>query len=165
MKWLVFLFFIYGCYLPKTAEKQLEKAQKHYPEIVAKKASELYPAKIDSIEFIKWKKEIDTIVKFIELDNYIIDTFSRVDTFRTDSYRKKYEFQKWVNLQLKKKIAEVKPIYVKDSAEVYHLKSEVDKLTKARNSFKYKFSILSWILISFLILFILYLIAYILKRK
>jgi hypothetical protein len=162
MKWIVFLFFIYGCYLPKTAEKQLDKAQKKYPEIVAKKAQELYPVKTDSVEFIRWKTDIDTFVKLIELDHFIVDTFTKV--VKVESYQKRYEFQRWINRELVKKISEIKPIIIKDSAESFRLRDALQKAEKERDKFRHKFSILSWIVISFLILFILYLVAYILKK-
>ena len=164
MKYLCFLFFLWGCYLPKTAEKQISKAQKHYPELVAKKASELYPVNTDSVEFIKWKLQVDTLVNLIEYDRFIHDTL-RINTQCGENFKKRYDFQKWLNQELKKKIQEVKPIVIKDSAETFRLRSEVNRLQSLNDRIRNKCSIISWILVSFFILFLLYLIAYILKKR
>lgn len=55
-----------SCYTSQKANKQLNKAQLNYPELVAKKSAEWYPCKTgkvisDSSEFNKWIEQINTI--------------------------------------------------------------------------------------------------------
>lgn len=79
---ILFLFFLVGCYSPKKAEKQINKAQLNFPEVLAKKSSELYPCKpkktgSDSSRYktvIKKIKEIDTAYF------YSTDTVCKLDT-------------------------------------------------------------------------------------
>jgi len=75
---IIFLFFLYGCMSPKKAEKQLNKLQIKYPEVVAKKnaiwnpckpfklvsdssAYKLYIQKLDSLNGL-YIDNIDTII-------------------------------------------------------------------------------------------------------
>jgi hypothetical protein len=79
---ILFLFFLVGCYSPKKAEKQINKAQLNFPEVLAKKSKELYPCKpqkggSDSSRYktiIKKIKQIDTAYF------YTTDTVCRLDT-------------------------------------------------------------------------------------
>lgn len=79
---ILFLFFLVGCYSPKKAEKQINKAQLNFPEVLAKKSSELYPCKpkkagSDSTKYktiIKKIKQIDTAYF------YSTDTICKLDT-------------------------------------------------------------------------------------
>lgn len=69
--WKLFYLFLLcvlvsSCYTSHKANKQLNKAQLNYPELVAKKSSEWYPCKTgkivsDSSEFNKWIEQINTI--------------------------------------------------------------------------------------------------------
>lgn len=68
MKYLALLpLFIIGCYTPKKAEKQLDKANKEYPFLVAEKLSNWYPCKeveikTDSSAYKKWMAALDSIL-------------------------------------------------------------------------------------------------------
>ena len=69
--WKLFYFFLLcvlvsSCYTNQKANKQLNKAQLNYPELVAKKSAEWYPCKTgkiisDSSELIRWIEQINTI--------------------------------------------------------------------------------------------------------
>lgn len=79
---ILFMFFLVGCYSPKKAAKQINKAQLNFPEVLAKKSSELYPCKpkkagSDSTKYktvIKKIKQIDTAYF------YSTDTICKLDT-------------------------------------------------------------------------------------
>lgn len=60
------VFFLMGCYTQKKAEKELNKAQINYPEIVAKKSALWYPCSqfkgtSDSSAYILFIKQIDSL--------------------------------------------------------------------------------------------------------
>jgi len=79
---ILFLFFLASCYNAKKAEKEINKAQLNFPEVMAKKSAQLYPCKpikvkSDSSRYrtiIKKIKQIDTAYF------YAIDTISKLDT-------------------------------------------------------------------------------------
>jgi hypothetical protein len=57
---------LFSCYTSQKANKQLNKAQLNYPELVAKKSAEWYPCKTgkiisDSSELNRWIEQINTI--------------------------------------------------------------------------------------------------------
>lgn len=79
-----FCAMIAGCYTENIAERKIEKAHSHYPEIVAKYCAETYPvidARTDSITYLPGESEI------------VLDTFYAHDTFNQLSvkYINRYE--------------------------------------------------------------------------
>jgi hypothetical protein len=73
------IFFLFGCYTQKKAEKSLNKAQINYPELVAQKSSLWYPCSqfkgtSDSSAYKVFIKQIDT------LNQLKIDTIFKLDT-------------------------------------------------------------------------------------
>lgn len=81
MKYLPILFLLFSCYGPKKAERQANKIQVHYPEIMAKKASLWYPCvpikiSTDSTAYNKWVAELDSINHLEPIIDTIIDTIT-----------------------------------------------------------------------------------------
>lgn len=73
------MFFLFGCYTQKKAEKSLNKAQINYPELVAQKSSLWYPCErfkgtSDSSAYKVFIKQIDT------LNQLKLDTIYKLDT-------------------------------------------------------------------------------------
>ena len=73
------LILIIGCYSPKKAEKQLDKAKDKYPALVAQKTSNWYPCKeieikTDSSAYKKWLASLDSIFNKGEDTIHITDT-------------------------------------------------------------------------------------------
>lgn len=79
MKYLPILFFLLSCYGPKKAERQANKVQVHYPEIMAKKASLWYPCipvrvSSDSAAYLEYVAKLDSILHLETAPDTIIDT-------------------------------------------------------------------------------------------
>lgn len=114
--YIVSIFILSGCYTAKKAEKDLNKAKIHYPEVVAQKFSDWYGCDTvtitrDSIQFKEWVNEIhsfDTIIDTVRLKEKcpeilvkyreivkrvppIHDTFKMVNRVEVELYRDKYE--------------------------------------------------------------------------
>lgn len=73
----IFLLTFIGCYSPKKAEKQLNKAYANYPELVAEKSGKWFPClpievKRDSVRYVAFLHQIDTLLE-VKRDT-IIDT-------------------------------------------------------------------------------------------
>jgi hypothetical protein len=78
------LILIIGCYSPKKAEKQLDKAKDKYPALVAQKTSNWFPCKevkvvTDSSAYKRWLASLDSLF------NRGTDTVVIVDSFETIS--------------------------------------------------------------------------------
>lgn len=74
------LILIIGCYSPKKAEKQLDKAKDKYPALVAQKTSNWFPCKeveikTDSSAYKKWLASLDSLFNKGEDTVHVIDTF------------------------------------------------------------------------------------------
>ena len=147
MKYLLLIFICYGCYLPKKAERQLNKVEKYYPELVAKKSKELYPVteRIDSVEFVKWKDSISYVITSTSdtFINYHVDT---------NNYGGKYE-RRLKSLILLLKNAPAKIVYLEDSAKIYLINSELKKSNIEKSKYEKKY--LFWIQFSICILILL----------
>lgn len=82
---LSLVFILSACYTSKQADKQLNKAQINFPELVAKKTSLWYPCErfkgtSDSSEYKVFIKQIDSLNQ-LKIDSiFIYDTLSKVDT-------------------------------------------------------------------------------------
>jgi hypothetical protein len=73
---IILLTFI-GCYSPKKADKQLNKAYINYPELVAEKSGKWFPClpievKRDSVRYVAFLQRIDTLLE-VKRDT-ILDT-------------------------------------------------------------------------------------------
>lgn len=82
---ILIIFFLLGCYGPKKANKQLNKAQINFPEIVAEKSQLWYPCErfkgtSDSSQYNSFVKQIDSLNR-LKLDSiFIYDTLQKFDT-------------------------------------------------------------------------------------
>ena len=159
MKYLLIILFCYGCYLPKKAERQLNKVQSNYPELLAKKSVELYPIKerIDSVEFVKWKDSIIYVLSTTSdtITNISIDTISDCSQFE--------KRLKIANELLRRKSIPSKIVYIEDSSKIFILNNELQKLNTARDKYMAKY--LFWVKFSICILIILVLLLAILLIK
>ena len=77
MKYLILIIFFVGCYTPKKADRQLNRAYVNYPAIVADKTSKWFPCipveiKRDSVRYVAFLHQIDTLLE-VKRDT-IIDT-------------------------------------------------------------------------------------------
>lgn len=79
---ILFLFFLGSCYTAKKAEKEINKAQLNFPEVMAKKSAQLYPCKTTKIrsDSSKYKTIIKKIKQIDTAYFYAIDTICKLDT-------------------------------------------------------------------------------------
>jgi hypothetical protein len=61
MRYILLTILFWGCYTPKKAAKDFDKAYDRHPELVARKAAKLFPVKSDSVELTKWRLQVDSI--------------------------------------------------------------------------------------------------------
>lgn len=103
----ILVVFLLGCYSPRKAERQLDKAAK-YPAKVAAKCHQMFPVvtKSDTVQ--------NTEYDFIEIEGQ--DRYITIDKIKTDTLIK-YVTRK---VQLPGKVITITNV-VKDSAEVYQL--------------------------------------------
>jgi hypothetical protein len=177
---IIFLVFFIGCYSPKKAERQLNKANENFPSIVAQKTSKWYPCKevkvvTDSSAYKKWLASLDSIFNKGEDTVHIIDTFEIISQECT-----KYKNQiAAISSQLSKAKQTIGLIRSRvilapavhdtviklDSTQIVILTEKISTLEKEKeqhgkkHNFWFKFGI------SFLIAFLISLIFNILKRK
>lgn len=82
---IIFLLFFIGCYSPKKADRQLDKAVSKYPSLVASKCSKLYPCKelkivSDSSAYKKWMTSLDSLFDRGTDTIVVIDSFETIST-------------------------------------------------------------------------------------
>jgi hypothetical protein len=79
---ILILFFLASCYNSKKAEKEINKAQLNFPEVMAKKSAQLYPCKPVKIksDSSKYKTIIKKIKQIDTAYFYAVDTFRKLDT-------------------------------------------------------------------------------------
>jgi len=159
MRYLLIILLLWSCYLPKRAERQLDKVQSKYPELLAKKSAELYPIKqrIDSVEFVKWK---DSIIYVLSTTSDTITNIS-IDTISDCTQLKKR--LSIANELLRRKVIPSKIAYIEDSSKIFILNKELQKSNVARDKYMSKY--LFWIKFSVCILIILVLLLAILLIK
>ena len=146
------LFFVYGCYTPSKADKELAKIQHKYPEKLVEKAKELYPSRIDSFSYIEWR---DSIVK-----EFYQDTLH-------DSVLIPCEQLKKVITKFKTRIVQAPAvvIYREDTIRLSLISSQFENQKQMAEKFRTRWE--NWMRISivFLILLLLSLIAQIIRHK
>jgi cell fate (sporulation/competence/biofilm development) regulator YmcA (YheA/YmcA/DUF963 family) len=143
MRYVFLLLILTGCYTSKKAEKDINKAQLSYPEIVAKKCSEIYPCKIepvriDSFEITRWLLRVDSINTIEQ----IVDTI----TYVTDCNPLKQKLKDANKLidYLKKTLNEPVPveyrfIEITDTAKLFHLNSMIEKYRSDKDKYQQKY--------------------------
>jgi len=156
MRYLLIILFCYGCYLPKRAERQLDKIQSKYPQLLAKKSAELYPIKqrIDSVEFVKWK---DSIIYVLSTTN---DTINNINFDTINNCIKLEKRLSIANELLRRKVIPSKIVYIEDSSKIFILNNELQKSNAAKDRYMGKY--LFWVKFSICILIILVLLLAIL---
>lgn len=154
MRYLLFLFLIMGCYTSRQAEKDLDKAQIYYPNIVAQKTAKWYPCgiiatSIDSSEIIGWGKTLDSISYIIKNDTINIVEVREKDC--SDSILiKKYNDRLKIAMSSSRNIISslqkllsnkptiTKTIYIKDSAAIFELQNQLNIARQGRDDYQKK---------------------------
>jgi hypothetical protein len=171
MRYLLIILLFTSCYSYKKANNQLDKAYKHYPEIVAQKTSNWFPCgwqvkDIDSSEMVDYLKRVDSINKLVN----VITCFDTIPEIIYTKECKQYEaiidsLQARIN-QVKKVITKVntivskpvivtKTVLVTDTAKLYFLNSEIVKYRelsdKYQNKYQFWLKVCLWALIALII--------------
>ena len=147
MKYLVLVFFLFGCYTPKKADRQLDKVNDEYPEKIAALCTKEYP--------IKYKRDTVTEVYYdlieVECPEYVQETVHDTITYRDTIFTK-------VIKTLPAKVVTITKT-VEDSAKIKVLTHELitaknghEKHKQASNN---KFM---WILVAIIVGLVLYII-------
>jgi len=146
---ILLILMISGCYSTQRAEKQLNKAQVNFPEVVAKKSAIWYPCTYkvitDSFNLIKWKFQIDSIIKtdtiiLHEITLKECDGLEAIkkanDKLKTDINNKNVLISNLTRL-INQVPMVYKTVIVKDSAASYvletNLKDKVTELSKSKD--------------------------------
>ena len=171
MRYLYLLLLFASCYSAKQAEKDIDKAQAKFPEVVAKKSSQYYPCgwmvvELDSTEKIKWSTYVDSINNVIY--RYKIDTIVEIkDCTESNKMLKKKikeqsEFIDGLQFALNNVPVIEKYVVVQDSAKMKLKQFEIDNLNslvvKNQKTLNQRTSILIWALILFIVSLILHII-------
>ena len=163
MRYLFIVLICCGCYLPKQAVNDLKKIEKHYPELIQKRAAELYPIKIkvDTITATHWRDSIIEIIK--QRNDTITDTI--IDTIDCSLLRKKLKDQNAFIYGLQDALNNIPIIYkvVEDSSKIYLLNGKLNEQTKAANWYRKKSSIFIYYSTCISIILILLLLAIAIK--
>jgi uncharacterized protein YggU (UPF0235/DUF167 family) len=166
------ILFLFGCYSPKKAEKDLNKAQITYPNLVAKKTSEWYPCgwavvKMDSTErrhvqfmFDSLNREIIKITDTIEIAIKSTDTINAGNKELIKQLKTKLNNAKSFIAILQEKINQPIPIVYKtirieDSAKLKLSRDQIDYLNRSLEDYRIKYenrmNWLLWLLIAFIV--------------
>ena len=115
---LTLLLIISGCYTAKKADKAIDKAQRNYPEVVAKKARSLYPCTTVRIDTAYVQHDTIIEIPCPEVP-IVVDTLLLRDTLvLSNTKRVKVPVRVQVPTRTITK-------YVEDSAKIYVLNSEL----------------------------------------
>ena len=120
---ITLLLIISGCYTAKKADKAIDKAQRNYPEVVAKKARSLYPCTTTKQDtaYIQHDTIIEIPCPEVPI---IVDTLLLRDTFRdTLVLSNTNRIKVPVRVQIPTRTITK---YVEDSAKIYVLNSELN---------------------------------------
>ena len=151
MRYLLLIILLWGCYTPKKAAKDFDKAYDRHPEVVARKASKLFPVKSDSVELTKWRLQVDSI---------FADPIIEVETCQDSLIEKDKLITK-----IRYKVKTMPPIYRVDSAYIYTNEKELQRNIKAREAAERKAEIYFKILACILIAILLFCVGYFIKNR
>ena len=151
MRYLLLIILLWGCYTPKKAAKDFDKAYDRHPEVVARKASKLFPVKSDSVELTKWRLQVDSI---------FADPIIEVETCQDSLIEKDKLITK-----IRYKVKTMPPIYRVDSAYIYTNEKELQRNIKAREAAERKAEIYFKILACILIAILLFCVGYFIKSR
>lgn len=155
LRYLLWLILLSGCYTPKKAQRKIDKAYRKQPEVVAKNASKLFPVKSDTIEYVKWRTELDSIISEIINTDTITDTISNT-VFKTKIKRVEI---------IRDRIKSAPPVYRIDSALIYNYKRTMENLTLSREKYKKRADLYFKIGICILILLLLFCLYYFIRNR
>ena len=181
------LFILLGCYNSRKAEKQLNKAQISYPEVVAKKTTQWYPclplrSKIDSSLYKQWMRGIDSLNELynsfkpdtVYIDNIVIDSAECLNYYRENvGLKSKLVRANQFISSFNKKVLVMPVIHdtiIKiDSANSVVQASKIEALIKEKDSYskKYTNSLRSsiWFLIALIVSLLINVIKFSKKTK
>lgn len=151
MRYLLLIILLWGCYTPKKAAKDFDKAYDRHPEVVARKAAKLFPVKSDSVELTKWRLQVDSI---------FADPIIEVETCQDSLIEKDKLITK-----IRYKVKTMPPIYRVDSAYIYTNEKELQRNIKAREAAERKAEIYFKIITCILIAILLFCVGYFIKRR
>jgi hypothetical protein len=163
MRWLaiVSVVFLYGCYVPRKAERHLAKIQNKYPELLASKAMQLYPIveRIDSFEVVKWRDSI------LEVTN--IDTTEILDTLWIDCEfikKKEKKYQQTIE-NLRTAISNPTTIikYINDSTKLYLMRKELTSAKAEADKYRKNYDVMIKLALAFLAALVLSLVVHIIR--
>lgn len=168
MKYIVLILIIFSsCYTSKKAENQIDKAHRKYPELVAKKSSELFPSGWQVLKLDEKDKHIadslfaelngrviilsDTIEKLINQTDTIINC-AGIDKIKKQLIQSKKIIDGF-KIQLQKSPPIVyRSIKIEDSARIYYLNSQLNEANKNelryRNKYENLLKISIWLIIA-----------------
>ena len=151
MRYLLLIILLWGCYTPKKAAKDFDKAYDRHPEVVARKAAKLFPVKSDSVELTKWRLQVDSI---------FADPIIEVETCQDSLIEKDKLITK-----IRYKVKTMPAIYRVDSAYIYTNEKELQRNIKAREAAERKAEIYFKILACILIAILLFCVGYFIKSR
>lgn len=151
MRYLLLTILFWGCYSPKKAAKDFDKAFYHHPDVVAKKAAKLFPVKSDSTELVKWRLQVDSI---------FADPIIEVETCQDSIGWKDNLITK-----IRYKVKTMPPIYRVDSAYIFTKEKMLADLTTAKEKAERKAEIYFRILACVLIAALLFCVGYFIRNR
>lgn len=141
---ILFLFFLGSCYTAKKAEKEINKAQLNFPEVMAKKSAQLYPCKTTKIksDSSKYKTVIKRIKQIDTAYFYATDTICKLDTVLIEKNCTKilYKYREI----LKDLPAVHDTITVTDDAGITSLKYQLQQANINTDDYKLKYTHSLW---------------------
>lgn len=162
----IFLLLLVGCYTAKKAEKDINKIQRKHPEVLAKKATLLFPTirKTDSSEFVNYLEQINVKIdsQLVKINDTVIHNINPECVKIKKELRNSYKFIKGLQ-ETMNNIPQVIE-YREDSAKIYLCQSEYNKLSKDRDKYRNKCEFFKTLCIWILVFLILSLIGHIIKR-
>lgn len=157
MRFLLLLLLLSSCYTEKKAERNIDKAQYRFPEVVAKKSAQYYPCesqilRIDTCELVYYKETIDSIDRIIE--KLRIDTFKDCKSIRLKLVKSNQVISQLQGI-IKNRPPIVRTILVQDTAKLKYLYSEIEKekvkKEEYRDKYEFNFKIILWFAIALII--------------
>lgn len=157
MRYFLLLLLLSSCYTEKKAERNIDKAQYKFPEVVAKKSAQYYPCdkqilRIDTCELVYYKETIDSIDRIIE--KLRIDTFKDCKSIRSKLVKSNQVISQLQGI-IKNRPPIVRTVLVHDTAKLKYLYSEIEKekvkIEEYRSKYEFNFKIILWFAIALII--------------
>lgn len=153
-----------GCYTEKQSMKQLNKAKKKYPVVVADFTRKAFPCLTKTDTVTKTETEYDFIEIQCPDQDHAIDTITDTIVINKNTHSKIYEPKTKTVIKVETETKYV-TVRVKDSAEIYLAQKETKNCNEDKIRLEAKITRRNNIIISFLIAFIISLFFNILQYK